>query len=116
MKDYLVRFKKVERSAEMGVRVGGLPGGIPRVSGTSVVHYELIRTVCVWLCERACVSVGKGKNMRESTGVATCWFSECVLESVFMCVCVCGGGRTGFVCLGSRRQHLPGHYLWRSRH
>ena len=91
MKDYLVRFKKVERSAEMGVRVGGLPGGIPRVSGTSVVHYELIRTVCVWLCERACVSVGKGKNMRESTGVATCWFSECVLESVFMCVCVWGG-------------------------
>lgn len=48
MKDYLVRFKKVEHRAKIGVRVGGLPGDIPRVSGTSVVHYELIRnSVCV---------------------------------------------------------------------
>lgn len=61
------------------------------------------------------MSAGKGKNMRESKRVDTCWFSECVLESG-VCLCVCGGGRTGFVCLGSRRQHLPGHYLWRSGH
>lgn len=54
MKDYLVRFKKVERRAEMGVRVVGLPGDIPRVLGTSVVHYELIGN-CVCVAERPCV-------------------------------------------------------------
>lgn len=49
MKDYLVCFKKVECRVEIGVRVGGLPREVLRVSGTSVVHYELIRRGSVWL-------------------------------------------------------------------
>lgn len=117
MKDYLVRFKKVECRAEMGVRVGGLPGDIPGVLGTSVVHYKLIRNrVCGAVRETVCVC-WQGKNMRESTRVTTCCFTVCVLES-WVCVClwVCGGGRKCFVCLRSRRQDLPGHYLWRSWH
>lgn len=65
MKDYLVRFKKVECRTEMGVRVGGLPGDIPGVLGTSVVHYKLIRNrvcVCVWGCARDCVCLMAGKE------------------------------------------------------
>lgn len=89
MKDYLVRFKKVECRAEMGVRVGGLPGDIPGVLGTSVVHYKLIRNrVCGAVRETVCVCQ-QGKNMRESTRVTTCCFTVCVLESwvcVFMSV------------------------------
>lgn len=40
----------------MGVKVGGLPGDIPRVSGTSVVHYELIRNgVCGCARDSVCL-------------------------------------------------------------
>lgn len=108
-----MRFKKVERRAEMGVRVGGLPGDIPRVSGTSVVHYELIRnSLCG--CAGDCVCLPAEERTRGRAREAPRVGSASVLlNPVCLWVCVCGGGR-GFVCLRSRRQHLPGHYLWRS--
>ncbi len=62
MKDYLMCFKKAACWVEIGVRVGGLPGEVLRVSGTSVVHYELIRRRVVvvgglCMCETMCVQV-----------------------------------------------------------
>lgn len=78
MKDYLVCFKKVECRVEIGVRVGGLPREVLRVSGTSVVHYELIRRGsacgCVRVCETMCVHVciEKGEERMERKGAATC--------------------------------------------
>lgn len=71
MKDYLVCFKKVQCRVEIGVRVGGLPRDILGVLGTSVVHYELIRSgVCVAVCETVCVHVVKGEDgKRESRNV-----------------------------------------------
>lgn len=110
MKDYLVCLKKLEWRVEIGVSVGGLPRDVLRVLGTSVVHYELIRRgMCgcvrdhVRTCDHVCTE--KGEEMMESKSVF-----------VFVCVlCVWVGGRKGLAC-SSRRQTLPGHYLWRAWH
>lgn len=58
-------FKKLECRVEIGVRVGGLPGEVRRVSGTSVVHYELIRGGSVQLCVCLCVCVENGAGQDE---------------------------------------------------
>lgn len=89
MKDYLVCFKNVECMVEIGVRVGGLPGEDLRVSGTSVVHYELIRSggggcvglrMCETMCVQVCIEKGEERVVRKRA--ATC----CVYN---ICVCVC---------------------------
>lgn len=94
MKDYLVCFKKVERGREIGVRVGRLPWDVPRVLGTSAVHYEIIsRGGCVWQCvcererERPCVCVSPQMHCKEGRK----WWKalECVYVLVqHECVCV----------------------------
>lgn len=90
MKDYLVRFKKVERRAEMGVRVGGLPGDILRVLGTSVVHYELIRNgVCGCAGDRVCLPAKERTWGRTQESPRVGWVSV-FLNPVCVYVCVEG--------------------------
>lgn len=114
MKDYLVCFKKVECRGEIRVRVGGLPREVPRVLGTSIVHYELIREGG---CAGSGVCIEKGKRRMDRKTVSTCF---CVW---FMCVCACVmSGRCvrrdkrGLTCVAfvscGRRQDPPGRSPW----
>lgn len=91
MKDYLVCFKKAECRVEIGVKVGGLPREVLRVSGTSVVHYELIRRgsacgcVCETMCVRVCIEKGGGKDGKKESRHVLCVYNVCI------CLNPCGG-------------------------
>lgn len=115
MKGYLVCFKKVEWRVEMWVRVGGLPGEVLRVSGTSVVHYDLIRRRgggvcgCVWDHVCPCRRGRKGRKEREPPRVV-CIMCVCVHAVAGVCVGVGGCGGPCFhllICSCSRRQDPP---------
>lgn len=76
---------------EIGVRVGGLPGEVRRVSGTSVVHYELIRGGSVQLCVCLCVCVLKMGLDRMKRGRGPSHVVGTVCACVCMCPCVSMG-------------------------
>lgn len=92
MKDYLVCFKKVGYRVEIGVRVGGLPRDVLRVSGTSAIHYEIIRRAlygCGWDTMCACVSMyvlrrgrkrWKARKRPRAVRICICFTPVCVCD------------------------------------